>query len=171
MRARNRGSSVLTQAIGPSLCATEIHRGRKPTVDWFKRYNDHYGHQAGDECLRALAGVLGAQARRISDLAARYGGEEFAVIAPDTDAAGMLRLAESIHAALEALALPHAESPLGRVTVSIGVAVLVPGDAASPAALLRLADEALYRAKAQGRNRTVPGSTPAAGTCSAPVQR
>jgi diguanylate cyclase (GGDEF)-like protein/PAS domain S-box-containing protein len=132
-------------------------------VDWFKRYNDHYGHQAGDECLRALAGVLGAQAHRISDLAARYGGEEFAVIAPDTDAAGMLRLAESIHTALEALALPHAESPLGRVTVSIGLAVLVPGDAASPAALLRLADEALYRAKAQGRNRTVPGSTPAAG--------
>ncbi len=126
-------------------------------VDWFKHYNDHYGHQAGDECLRAIAGVLSAQAHRISDLAARYGGEEFAVIAPDTDVAGMLRLVESIHCALEALALPHDASPLGRVTVSIGVAVLASVDAASPDALLRVADEALYRAKAQGRNRTVLG--------------
>ncbi|WP_213459178.1 diguanylate cyclase [Thiocapsa sp.] len=126
-------------------------------VDWFKHYNDRYGHQAGDECLRAIAGVLSAQAHRISDLAARYGGEEFAVIAPDTDAAGMLRLVESIHSALEALALPHDASPLGRVTVSIGVAVLAPGDMTSPDGLLRLADEALYRAKAGGRNRTVPG--------------
>jgi diguanylate cyclase (GGDEF)-like protein/PAS domain S-box-containing protein len=126
-------------------------------VDWFKHFNDRYGHQAGDECLRALAGVLSAQAHRISDLAARYGGEEFAVIAPDTDAAGMLRLVESIHGALEALALPHDASPLGRVTVSIGVAVPAPGDATSPEALLRVADEALYRAKAEGRNRTVLG--------------
>ena len=126
-------------------------------VDWFKHYNDRYGHQAGDECLRAIAGVLSAQAHRISDLAARYGGEEFAVIAPDTDAAGMLRLVESIRSSLEALALPHDASPLRRVTVSIGVAVLVPGDATSPESLLRLADEALYRAKAGGRNRTFPG--------------
>ena len=139
-------------------------RSRRPLglamldVDWFKNYNDRYGHQAGDECLRTLAGVLGAQAHRISDLAARYGGEEFAVIAPDTDAAGMLRLAESIHAALEALALPHAASSFGRVTVSIGVAALGPTPETRPETLLRLADEALYRAKAQGRNRTVLGA-------------
>jgi len=139
-------------------------RARRPLglamldVDWFKNYNDRYGHQAGDECLRALADVLGAQAHRISDLAARYGGEEFAVIAPDTDAAGMLRLAESIHTALEALALPHAAAPLGRVTVSIGVAALAPTPETRPETLLRLADEALYRAKAEGRNRTVLGA-------------
>ncbi len=126
-------------------------------VDWFKNYNDRYGHQAGDECLRALAGVLGAQAHRISDLAARYGGEEFAVIAPATDATGMLRLGESIRTALEALALPHADSPFGRVTVSIGVAARVPVAGTLPDALLRLADAALYRAKGQGRNRTVSG--------------
>jgi len=131
-------------------------------VDWFKNYNDRYGHQAGDECLRALAGVLGAQAHRISDLAARYGGEEFAVIAPATDAAGMLRLGESIRTALEALALPHADSPFGRITVSIGVATGVPVAGTPPDALLRLADAALYRAKGQGRNRTVQGAPGAA---------
>jgi len=127
-------------------------------VDWFKNYNDCYGHQAGDECLRALAGVLATQARRSSDLAARYGGEEFAIIAPAADAADLQRLAAAIHAALAALALPHTASPLGRVSVSIGVAAQVPTAETRPERLLRRADEALYRAKAQGRNQTVPAS-------------
>ena len=124
-------------------------------VDWFKSYNDCYGHQAGDECLRKVAGVIQSHARRVGDLAARYGGEEFALIAPDTDLANMLSLAESIRTALESLALPHAESNYGRVTVSIGVAAMVPNDEPLPATLLRLADDAMYRAKAQGRNQTI----------------
>jgi diguanylate cyclase (GGDEF)-like protein len=123
-------------------------------VDWFKNYNDHYGHQAGDDCLRQVAQVIQDQARRVSDLAARYGGEEFAFIAPEMDEANMLRLAEAIHESLKALALPHVESSFVWVTVSIGVAVQVPATDTLPEELLRWADAALYRAKAQGRNQT-----------------
>ena len=122
-------------------------------IDYFKPYNDHYGHLAGDACLRQVATVLRAHVRRPGDLVARYGGEEFAGIAADTGAPGALRLAETTRAALEALALPHEPSPMGRVTASFGVAVMVPDGNAGPEELLRLADEALYRAKAEGRNR------------------
>jgi diguanylate cyclase (GGDEF)-like protein/PAS domain S-box-containing protein len=124
-------------------------------LDWFKDYNDRYGHQAGDTCLRAVAGVLQTQARRSSDLAARYGGDEFVFIAPETEVESMLRLAKAIHDALASLGLPNAGSPRGRVTVSIGVAVQVPAKDAKPEGMLRMADEALYRAKEQGRDQTV----------------
>jgi diguanylate cyclase (GGDEF)-like protein len=90
---------------------------------------------------------------RSGDLVARYGGEEFVFLAPVTDAAGALRMASRVVRAVHALALPHAQSPLGRVTVSIGVACLQPGPLDEPEALLRSADEALYQAKAHGRNR------------------
>ncbi|MDL2358074.1 MAG: diguanylate cyclase [Pseudomonadota bacterium] len=122
-------------------------------VDFFKPYNDHYGHQQGDDCLRQLAALLAAHARRASDLAARYGGEEFVLIAADTDGATALALAESIRAAIDALQLPHARAPLGRVSVSIGVVSLRPDDGTSVDQLLRMADQALYRAKEQGRNQ------------------
>ncbi|HET6493962.1 MAG TPA: GGDEF domain-containing protein, partial [Thermoleophilia bacterium] len=124
-------------------------------LDWFKDYNDSYGYQAGDECLRVIAQVIQTQARRAGDLAARYGGDEYVFIAPETDAESMLRITEAIHDAVEALALPNAESPFGRVTVSIGVAVQVPTKTADPEMMLRVADEALYRAKDQGRGQTV----------------
>ncbi len=124
-------------------------------VDWFKQYNDCYGHPAGDDCLRQIAQVLQEQARRAGDLVARYGGEEFAFIAPEMDALSMLRLASTMRESLQALRLPHANSALGRVTISLGVAVLVPAIETTPEALLRIADAALYRAKARGRNRTV----------------
>jgi diguanylate cyclase (GGDEF)-like protein len=124
-------------------------------VDLFKSYNDHYGHQAGDEVLRKVARTLETSSRRSSDLAARYGGEEFAVIAADTDAASALRLAEGIRLAIEALGLAHAGSPLGKLTISIGVSVIVPGDAQQPEMLVHTADEALYLAKSQERNRVV----------------
>lgn len=136
-------------------------RSRRPLalamldVDWFKAYNDHYGHQAGDTCLQAVARLLQTKVSRVSDLAARYGGEEFALIAAETDMDTMRVLAEEIRAALESSALPHTASPLGRVTVSLGVAVLVPAADLSPEDLLRRADAALYCAKAQGRNRVV----------------
>ena len=123
-------------------------------VDWFKKFNDLYGHQGGDECLRVLAGILKKHACRGGDLAARYGGEEFALIAAETDAAAMLNIAENIRISLESLHIPHAESPGGQVTVSIGISTLLPTDDLQPEILLRQADEALYRAKANGRNRT-----------------
>ncbi|MDB5851402.1 MAG: hypothetical protein JWP29_5154 [Rhodoferax sp.] len=124
-------------------------------VDWFKQYNDRYGHQAGDDCLRLVAGILGSYVRRAGDLAARYGGEEFVFVAPGLDAAEMLHLAEAIRSVVEHRGVPHLLSPFGKVTLSIGVAVVVPTAHGNPEVLLRQADEALYRAKSQGRNQVV----------------
>jgi diguanylate cyclase (GGDEF)-like protein/PAS domain S-box-containing protein len=124
-------------------------------VDLFKRYNDHYGHQAGDECLRSVAKIFDSKSRRSSDLAARYGGEEFALIAPDTDASSAMHLAEVIRQSIESYGLPHAKSPTGRVTVSIGVSVMMPDGSQQPEALIQMADRALYLAKNQGRNQVV----------------
>jgi diguanylate cyclase (GGDEF)-like protein len=122
-------------------------------VDLFKLYNDRYGHQEGDACLKAVAEALRASLRRAGDLAARYGGEEFVVIAPDLDKASILILGEAIRRTVESLAIPHEHSPFGRVTASIGVAVLDPGDGQDAESLLRAADGALYDAKRGGRNR------------------
>jgi len=124
-------------------------------VDWFKAYNDHFGHLAGDECLRHVARVLGASVGREGDLVARYGGEEFAFLAPATGDAGVVEVAHKIQTALHKLALQHPCSPFGFVTVSIGVAAMVPGPQDTPDLLVRRTDEALYRAKAEGRNRIV----------------
>ena len=124
-------------------------------VDWFKKYNDRYGHQSGDECLRQVAGVLESAARRAGDFVARYGGEEFALIACGTTPDCSPGLAHAIRAAVEQLQLPHAGSPFLVITVSIGVACRVPTADQTPDALLQEADAALYRAKAEGRNRVV----------------
>jgi polar amino acid transport system substrate-binding protein len=122
-------------------------------VDWFKRYNDRYGHQAGDDALVAVARVLQDKARRAGDLAARYGGEEFVVIAPHTPLAQACELAEEVVHAVAALALAHADARSGVLSVSVGVATRVPQEQEDPSALLRHADLALYRAKTHGRNR------------------
>lgn len=125
-------------------------------VDHFKAFNDTLGHQAGDECLRAVAQALGNRVRRPTDLVVRYGGEEFAVLLPDTDAEGARSLAESMRRDVLALGIRHEASPLGCVTVSAGVASLVAGrDVPGPAALIKAADEALYEAKGGGRNQVV----------------
>ena len=124
-------------------------------VDHFKLYNDHYGHQLGDQCLRDVAGVIAAHARRPDDVAARYGGEEFALVAGDTGEAATLAVANQIRKALAELALPHAASSHGMVTVSIGIASLVPAKGMDPEKLIRLADSALYQAKREGRDRAV----------------
>lgn len=127
-------------------------------VDRFKSFNDFYGHQAGDKCLRSLAQVLGEAVQRAGDLVARYGGEEIAVLLPNTDAAGALALAEIIRMRVEALAVRHeANAPLPVLTISIGSATLVPSlgvSLVSPESLVEMADRALYRAKLDGRNRT-----------------
>lgn len=122
-------------------------------VDWFKPYNDQYGHPSGDACLQQIAHVLNASVCRASDLVARYGGEEFVFIAPMLNAAEALDMAERIVRAVAALALPHSDSPTGHVTVSIGVAVIKPTGENSAGVLLQRADAALYQAKTQGRNR------------------
>jgi diguanylate cyclase (GGDEF)-like protein len=124
-------------------------------IDFFKCYNDLYGHSAGDVCLKKVAAVLAASVARPSDLVARYGGEEFVMLLPETDAAGALAIAEYFRARIEALHLPHEDSAVAAgVTVSVGVAAaLVPETADSPLTLLEAADQLLYRAKAAGRNR------------------
>lgn len=129
-------------------------------IDHFKNYNDHYGHQQGDDCLRGVAEVLRGAARRQGDLVARYGGEEFCMILPDTAGPGGLEIAERLRVAIEDLNMPHVVSPHGRVTVSIGLATLTPKIGGTPSALLRLADEAMYRAKSEGRNCVRSASSP-----------
>lgn len=123
-------------------------------VDHFKDYNDHYGHQAGDDCLRRLAQVLAAASQRSGELAARYGGEEFVIVLPAVNAEDAMASAERIRSAVQALNIVNAvDIPAGMLTVSIGVACRVPTAYDSPASLLRAADAALYEAKHQGRNR------------------
>lgn len=125
-------------------------------VDHFKRYNDHYGHQAGDACLQAVARALEREIYREPDLLARYGGEELVALLADTDADGARVVAERAVAAVRALALPHAASSTAPVvTVSAGAASLVPFAPEDGPRLLRLADAALYAAKQAGRDRAV----------------
>ncbi len=125
-------------------------------VDYFKRYNDTYGHQGGDECLRQVAAAMTGAVQRASDAVARYGGEEFAILLAATEPEGALIVAERIRAAVEALALPHSGSEIAdHVTVSIGVASVPATHSGMPAELVAAADAALYRAKHQGRNRAV----------------
>jgi len=122
-------------------------------ADYFKAYNDHYGHEAGDACLRAIAGVIDAHVVRAGDFAARYGGEEFMVLLPATDTDGALTVARRIHAAICELDVPHRGSPIGIATVSIGVATAIPERSADRSALMRAADRNMYAAKAAGRSR------------------
>jgi len=133
-------------------------------IDYFKGYNDAYGHVAGDECLKIVARALAGVLKRPCDLAARFGGEEFIVVLEDTALAGALHVAESMRAAVQALGLPHAESQAAAmVTVSIGAACVVPTCASTPEALLCLADRKLYEAKQAGRNRVLGAQTAGAG--------
>ena len=124
-------------------------------IDWFKAYNDHFGHLGGDDCLRSVAGLLAGCAKRSADTVARYGGEEFAIIAPGANSSGMQTLANCIQERLAALAMPHPTAPGGYLTLSIGIAVLSPESGQAPETLVAAADAALYQAKRSGRNRVV----------------
>lgn len=129
-------------------------------VDYFKRYNDRHGHQAGDACLVRVAQALAAGMRRAGDLTARYGGEEFSIVLPNTGADEARQTGEALRRAIEALGIAHASAEAQHVTISVGIAVQPPPGAADPDTLLRLADAALYQAKDAGRNcvvlRTLP---------------
>ena len=165
---RLAGSDALTgianrRAFDEALLREDRRSSREGTplavimadLDWFKAFNDTYGHPAGDGCLSAVAAAIVASIRRPGDVAARYGGEEFAVILPGTDADGAFAVAEAIRAAVRAAAILHEGSPLGVVTVSLGVAVRKGGDGTASEAVVAAADRALYAAKDAGRDRVV----------------
>jgi len=133
---------------GSPLCVLMID------IDHFKRYNDHYGHQGGDDCLRQVAEGLQACLRRPGDLLARFGGEEFACLLPETDFAGAMALAQTMERQVRNLQIAHAGSAVGSVvTVSLGVAEKPSGRQGDPISLVRQADAQLYRAKHSGRGR------------------
>jgi diguanylate cyclase (GGDEF)-like protein/PAS domain S-box-containing protein len=121
-------------------------------VDYFKAYNDYYGHQAGDRCLQEIAQAIAAVTKRTSDLVARYGGEEFTVVLPNTSLAGAIQVAQQIQSAIAKLQLPHQQSPLGSITLSIGITSTIPTPPTLPEQLVATADAALYAAKDHGRN-------------------
>jgi diguanylate cyclase (GGDEF)-like protein len=137
-----------------------LQRAQKPLslilfdVDFFKRYNDEYGHQAGDDCLVRLAQAVAQVVNRSADMVARYGGEEFAIVLPETTVAGAVTIATNIQQTVTALAIIHHRSEVGSyVTVSMGIASQVPTPDSEPKDLVAQADEALYQAKQQGRDR------------------
>lgn len=145
-----------------SALAQEWNRGQRAEsalsvilldVDHFKHYNDHYGHQAGDECLKDLGRTLSRAERRAGRLVARYGGEEFVLLLPGADAVEALETARRIQRAVWAMELPHAQSHTGFLTVSLGVATTVPTRRNTPEELVSQADQALYQAKRLGRNQ------------------
>lgn len=123
-------------------------------IDDFKRFNDYYGHLEGDTCLKAVANALSQNLHRTTDFCGRYGGEEFVIVLQDTDLEGAVRVAERMLASIDALEIPHAVSTATpTVSISVGVASEIPGPETSLESLMRHADQALYRAKAQGRHR------------------
>jgi diguanylate cyclase (GGDEF)-like protein len=125
-------------------------------VDCFKLYNDTYGHLAGDDALRQVAQTISQTVKRPADLVARYGGEEFAVILPNTDITGAMAVAKEIQTNVQALQLPHPTSTISKfITLSIGVAAIIPDSKSSADTLVAAADQGLYQAKAQGRNCVV----------------
>lgn len=129
-------------------------------IDYFKLYNDSYGHQVGDECLQRVAQAIKSALQRSTDLVARYGGEEFVVILPHTTVDGAIHVAEKIRAAVKAMDIVHVQSSVSKyVTLSLGAACVVPECDSSPSILIVTADRALYQAKAQGRDRVISSPT------------
>jgi diguanylate cyclase (GGDEF)-like protein len=128
-------------------------------VDYFKNFNDTYGHQAGDKCLVEVAKVLNQSLGRSDDLVARYGGEEFILALPGTDENGALLFAESLRAKVEGLNIEHSESLTNQfVTISLGVFTCTPDKTTTAEIVIEKADKALYKAKKQGRNQFASGN-------------
>jgi len=125
-------------------------------IDFFKGYNDSNGHPAGDECLRRVAKVFSTISRRPYDIVARYGGEEFAIVLPDTGAKNAYGLAELVRETVESLKIEHPLSTVSNfVTISLGLATMIPERYSNHDVLIKAADDMLYKAKEEGRNKTV----------------
>lgn len=125
-------------------------------IDYFKQYNDRYGHIAGDECLKSVARVLQHSLLRSSDITTRYGGEEFCILLPNTTLEGAFKVADRIRFAMARLEIPHDGSEISSLlTLSDGIACMVPSSQTNPSELISLADDALYKAKELGRNKSV----------------
>jgi len=125
-------------------------------LDYFKLYNDTYGHQAGDSCLKVIANILKESEKRPADLAARYGGEEFSLVLPETGERGVKEIAYSILESVRKVTIPHKTSKVSDyLSVSMGTATMVPGRNTTPDTIIEIADQALYRAKNEGRDRVV----------------
>jgi diguanylate cyclase (GGDEF)-like protein len=123
-------------------------------IDYFKKYNDTYGHHQGDACLQQLAGIFRTTLLRPADFVARYGGEEFAVVLPDTDLSGAVQLANTIQSKIAVARIRHPDSLAGDiVTVSMGAGTILPNRYSKPSEFIVAVDKALYRAKWDGRNR------------------
>jgi diguanylate cyclase (GGDEF)-like protein len=123
-------------------------------IDCFKLYNDTYGHQAGDQCLTQVASILNKSVGRPSDITARYGGEEFVILLPNTDSGGARNVAEGIQDRMRHAAIPHKESTIANaITLSIGIATIIPDRSTSPALLIKRADQSLYKGKNNGKNQ------------------
>ncbi|WP_306396327.1 sensor domain-containing diguanylate cyclase [Telluria beijingensis] len=160
---RDSLTGVANRRMFDALYAVEWARAReqgKPLslamidIDYFKQYNDHYGHVQGDECLRRVAQALAAGAAQPGNLCARFGGEEFVLLLPDTGAEAARGIAERCQKLLKHEAIPHAGSGVGRVvTASMGVGTIIPGEADLPGVFLDRIDRRLYQAKSAGRNR------------------
>ncbi|MDO8933260.1 MAG: sensor domain-containing diguanylate cyclase [Rhodocyclaceae bacterium] len=167
LAARDGLTGVANRRVFDEKLTHEWLRGRRDEtpisllmmdVDHFKRFNDTYGHQKGDDCLRRVAECAAGVVFRPGDLVARYGGEEFAIILPATDIDGALIVADRVRDAVVRLGIPHAGSELGNVTLSIGVSSTVPRKGVECDAVIMAADVALYRAKHNGRDRVVTES-------------
>ncbi len=137
-----------------------LARNKKPLsllladIDFFKKYNDHYGHQAGDDCLRQVGKALAGMTLRSADLVARYGGEEFVLLLPETDLEGAVCVGNQTLESINQLKIEHTSSDVAEtVTISLGAATLIPAHDTSPKQLIELADQALYQSKSTGRNR------------------
>ena len=137
-----------------------MKRDKKPLsliiadVDYFKNYNDRYGHKVGDHCLKKIAQAIRSSLKRAGDLVCRYGGEEFAIILPDTDSYGAIHIAETIREQIQALQIEHESSSVSNIiTLSLGITTTMANTATQPNIMIEIADRALYQAKQQGRNR------------------